>query len=93
MMIFGMSLLTLAGLIGVSLIVYAYFLLQKGCVTSHGPRYLWLNMAGSVLVFLSLIEEWNLPSFVIEVFWIGITGYGLWKCYFRKGAGEVKSEE
>jgi hypothetical protein len=90
-----MSPYTILGLAGVACIVVAYFLLQTRRSQADSPRYLWLNLVGSVLIALSLIPEWNLPSFVIEVFWIAITLYGFWRAWATRkksrdfnGAGE-----
>ena len=90
-----MWILTSAGLVGVALIILAYFLLQTCRTHFESLRYLWLNLIGSVLIALSLIPEWNLPAFVIEVFWIAITLYSfarLWKkrCLSKREGENVK---
>ncbi len=70
---------TIAGLFGVAMVITAYMGLQLERMTSRSLSYLWLNLIGSLLIFLSLIPAWNLPSFVIECFWLGITLYGFWR--------------
>lgn len=67
------------GIIGVGMIVLAYFLLSSERLTSQDRRYHLLNFVGAVLILLSLLVHWNLPSFVIEVIWIGVSLYGLWR--------------
>ena len=67
------------GLIGVGLIVYAFFLIQRGTVTIQDMQYQWLNLAGAILITISLFNTWNTASFVIEMFWIAISVYGLSK--------------
>lgn len=67
------------GLIGVGLIVLAFFLLQSGRVANGAAWYAVLNCLGAGLHIVSLIRFWNLASFVIEVFWISISVYGYWR--------------
>ena len=60
-------------------IVWAYFLLQleKQTVTSY--TYQILNLTGAILLLISLFVHFNLGSFTIEVFWIIITLFGMYK--------------
>lgn len=67
----------ITGLIGVGLILVAYFLLQVGKLEQRDERYSWLNLIGALMIVVSLLKNWNLPSFVIEIFWIAISIYGL----------------
>ena len=48
-----------------------------------GLSYNLLNLVGAVLLFISLCFNFNLASFVIELFWIGASIIGLWK-YFQR---------
>jgi hypothetical protein len=65
------------GLLGVAFFVGAYFATQQRWLNSDDWRYPALNLAGSLLVMLSLFAEWNLPSVVLEAFWVAISVYGL----------------
>lgn len=65
------------GNIGVAMIVVAYFLLQTGTWGSQSRPYLALNIAGSLLILVSLWFDFNLSSVVIQVFWIAISLMGL----------------
>lgn len=76
--------LEIVGIVGVVCILICYFLLQRDVWTPHSPKYLGLNIAGSFLVIISLIGSWNLPSFLIQSFWIAISLYGLYKHYKEK---------
>ncbi len=67
------------GYIGAGLIILAYFLNQNGRLASEDWRFPALNLAGSVLVLVSLTTNLNLPSVVIEVFWLSISVYGIWR--------------
>lgn len=67
------------GLVGVAIILTCYFLLNAGTLKSDSITYLLTNILGASLVLVSLIRAWNLPSFIIEVAWILISLYGLFK--------------
>ena len=69
----------LSGIIGVSLIVIAYFLLQINKLSSNSLMFSLLNFFGSFLILISLFDEWNLPSFIIEIFWMLISLIGIIK--------------
>jgi len=69
----------LSGIIGVSLIVIAYFLLQINKLSSNSLIFSLLNFFGSFLILISLFDEWNLPSFIIEIFWMLISLIGIIK--------------
>lgn len=69
--------LNILGLAGVFSMLAAYFLLQRGKVTAHQPRYLWMNFLGGLAVIFSLILHWNLPAFVMELAWVLISGHSL----------------
>jgi hypothetical protein len=65
------------GLVGVGFILVAYFANQQRWLSSEDWRFPAANLAGSLLIMVSLYAEWNLPSVVIEIFWITISVYGL----------------
>jgi len=77
------------GFIGMIFIVYAYFLLQTNQVTNSSTKFQMLNLFGSSLLIISLIVHFNLGSFLIEVFWIMITLYGIIKNY-KDAKGSTK---
>ncbi|MGI3778396.1 MAG: CBU_0592 family membrane protein [Janthinobacterium lividum] len=66
-----------AGVAGALLISGLYLLNQMGRLDAADWRYPGGNLAGSVLIFLSLLETFNLPSVMIEVFWSAISVFGL----------------
>ena len=65
------------GNIGVFLIILAYLLLQLERIRSNDLVYSLLNLFGAVLIIISLIQEFNLSAFVIEVFWVIISFIGI----------------
>ena len=71
------------GLIGVSLILGFYFLLQIGKCSSEKLIFSVANFIGSGLVMISLCFSWNLASVVIEIAWLLISSYGILKYFHR----------
>ena len=77
-----MNLLTwpdLIGYLGVAMLVGAYGWLQTGRLDQGDPWYSGLNALAAVLLLVSLIYKPNPASIVIEVFWLAISLYGLWR--------------
>lgn len=71
-----MTLPDLVGLLGVAAYLTAYALLQLNRLGSHDRRYLVLNAAGSALILVSLVYDFNLPSFVTQTAWLVFTAVG-----------------
>lgn len=74
----------LLGNIGVLMMVIAYLLLQLERLSSSAVSYLLLNAGGALLVILSLIYHFNLSAFLMEVFWLLISLYGLTRPLFAR---------
>mgnify|MGYP000188526678 CR=1 FL=1 len=71
------------GLIGVALLIVTYAMLQFDKIDPKGFWYSFNNMIVAILVTVSLLYSFNLASMVIEVFWFGLSVYGIWN-YYRK---------
>ena len=69
----------LIGLVGVAMILAAYFALQSGRASSEDWRFSAINAAGAALILISLAFAFNLASFVIELSWLAISLFGLWR--------------
>ena len=69
----------LVGFAGTAFIVAAYFANQQRWLASDDWRFPFLNLVGALLILVSLYFEWNLPSVVIELFWVAISTWGLFK--------------
>ena len=80
------------GIVGVSMILVGYFLLQSEKIDAKGLIYSLINLLGAVLILYSLFFNWNLPSVVIEVFWIIISVYGIYKYIQRRVVKEDHPE-
>jgi len=67
------------GNLGVILILAAYLLLQTKKMSAEDISYSLMNGLGAALVLVSLYYEFNLSAFIIEVFWLLISIYGVVK--------------
>jgi hypothetical protein len=65
------------GLLGVVLVLLAYFLLQAGRLRGNALPYQLLNAAGALFVLLSLLYAFNLPAFLMELAWVLVSIYGI----------------
>jgi len=66
-----------ARLVGVLLVLLAYFLLQAVRVRGDALIYQLMNAVGAFAVLLSLLYAFNLPAFVMEMLWLGVSIYGI----------------
>ena len=73
-----------AGIVGSVIVIAAYFATQAGWFGANDPRFAWANLGGAVLIIFSLMIDWNLAAFVMEIFWILISVFGLARYYARK---------
>lgn len=71
------------GLVGVGLILVTYGALTLEKIDPKGWRYSAGNAIGAVLILISLFYTFNLASFVIEIAWLAISFFGLWKTWKR----------
>jgi hypothetical protein len=76
---------TLAGIAGTAMVIFAFFATQQEWLSAQSRRYQVLNLVGACLIMLSLYQDWNLPAFLIEVFWAAISVYGLLRHAFGGG--------
>ena len=77
------------GMTGTLMVVLAYYLLQLERTDPKGLSYNLLNLTGAVLLLISLYFNFNLASFVIQLFWIGASIIGLWEYFQRQSAASV----
>ncbi len=57
-------------------------MLQKGTILHTSLTYLGMNLAGSLLLIISLLVNWNLSAFLLEAAWALISMYGIFKFVF-----------
>ena len=80
------TLMAALGLLGSAFVIFAFFANQQGWLNAADRRYSLINLAGALLILVSLYAEWNLPSAVIEGFWAAISVYGLWRSQRKPGS-------
>jgi len=71
------------GLIGVGMILVTYGALTLEKMDPKGWMYSAGNGLGALLILISLYYSFNLASFVIEIAWLAISAFGLWKAWRR----------
>ncbi len=67
------------GVTGTILLIVAYFLLQAEKLKSDDWIYLYMNAFAAIFILFSLCFTFNLASFIIEIFWISISVFGIWR--------------
>lgn len=80
----GFAIHDVAGVVGSVIVIVAYFATQIGWFTVNDPRFAWANLAGAVLIIFSLLMDFNLAAFIMEIFWILISLFGLARYYSRR---------
>jgi len=69
------------GVIGAMLYLYSYASVQLKRAYARTFEYSALNFLAALFVLISLTSYWNLASAIIQISWILISLYGLFKCY------------
>jgi hypothetical protein len=72
------------GIVGVILLLIAYFGLSTGRLQSNSLVYQFLNFFAAWLILFSLYFHWNTPSALIEMAWITISIIGIYRIIFLK---------
>jgi hypothetical protein len=70
--------LDFVGNLGVLTLVVAYLMLQLNRLP-NGLLYSVLNAVGAGLIVISLLGNFNLSAFIIEVFWVLISFVGIFR--------------
>lgn len=70
------------GTVGVVLVLVAYYLLQAKRIDSSSIRYLNMNIIGSILILYSLFFNWNTPAVLVEIMWLIISLWGVFKTLY-----------
>ncbi len=74
------------GSVGVSLIILTYVALQIEKIKSDSLIYSLLNAFGPSLIIISLIYNFNFSAFIVELFWILISLFGIIKYFVKKNS-------
>jgi len=81
-----------SGIAGVLLIVGAYLQLQRRVWSTDDLKYSASNAVGAGLVLVSLVEKFNLSAFLVELFWMIISLYGMWAWQARRASERRRTE-
>lgn len=81
------------GNLGVILILGTYFLLQLGRMSNTSTAYSVLNLLGAAFILYSLVYEFNMSAFIIEIFWMLFSLLGLARIYMEKRRNSVIAQE
>lgn len=74
-----MDVYTVIGLAGFVAYLAGYALLQAGVIDGNAAAYPLINLTAASLVFVSLLQAFNLASALIQVSWILVSIFGLWR--------------
>ena len=70
----------LLGNIGVFLVLLIYLLVQLDKIDTQGFRYSFVNGLGAGLLCISLYINFNLSGLLVELSWLLISIFGLYRC-------------
>ena len=80
----GLSAYDLLGGFGSLIVIIAYFSTQQGWVDARDWRFSLANLVGAALILVSLTAAWNFAAFVMEIFRLAISLYGLVRALIKK---------
>lgn len=69
------------GMIGVAFAIAGYTASQFRIIRSDMWQFPAANLVCCTLVGVSLIDKWNLPSFVLQLMYAIVSSYGLVRCW------------
>jgi len=67
----------LVGTAGVALIIGTYLMVQLGRADGAGLAASASNAIGASLILVSLYFDFNVSAFIVELFWVLISGIGI----------------
>ncbi|WP_438955357.1 CBU_0592 family membrane protein [Cognatiyoonia sp.] len=73
------------GVAAFALYVMNYLLLTIEEVSSEQASYFVLNWLAATFVSIGLMQSFNLASALIQIFWIGISSWGIYVRFSRQG--------
>lgn len=84
--------LSVIGWIGLSapvLFLFAYAMISIGRWHADMLRFQVMNFLGALAILISLVEQWNLPVFILEICWGAISVYGITKVLRKRKAEKL----
>ncbi|WP_275862757.1 hypothetical protein [Vibrio sp. CAU 1672] len=86
-----LDLYNIVGLLGASLYLLSYLLLNTQKLSGDSLNYIAMNMAAAICVSISLLEYYNLPSLIIQLSWVVISIIGIYNCLSKNRQDEKLS--
>lgn len=80
---------TSIGMVGVVINIIAYGMLTTGHLRSDDVRYQITNILGTCGILVSLVAQWNLPSFIANTLWLVIGAVGLYRILRKRARGDA----
>ena len=69
------------GNLGVIMILGSYLLVQVGRMSANSYAYTALNGLGAAFILYSLLFDFNMSAFIIEICWVLISLVGMLRLY------------
>ena len=69
----------IAQIAGAVLILVAFTAAQRGTMSPHSRSYLWLNLAGSLVLTVVAAIDFDLGFLLLEAVWAAVSAWGLWQ--------------
>ena len=76
-MLADLNIYDFVGVLGSILIAGAYLAVSRGWVAADRPAFQLINLAGAILILVSLYVRPNLGAILIEVLWVIIALWSL----------------
>ncbi len=80
----NLSIFEVIGVAGFVLYVVNYFLLTVNKLNSAQAAYFIINWFAATCVLIGLLNSFNLASAMIQIFWIGISSWGIYVRFGRR---------
>jgi uncharacterized membrane protein len=75
--------LQLVQAVGALLILIAFAAVQRKRMSTEARSYLWLNLTGSLVLFVVAIVAVQIGFIVLELAWSAVSAFGLWRSYHQ----------
>lgn len=82
--LFEFTFIDLLGWIGGIEVLIAYGLISTKKVTERSLLYQLLNLTGAILLIANTIIKGAYPSAFVNIIWVGIAAYSIWKYFLKK---------
>ena len=83
----------LAGNIGVVFVLGSYLLLQLGKINPETLVFSIANGFGAALIIVSLMIDFNMSAFIIEVAWLAISLVGVGLYFQRQRSASIQESK